>query len=88
MGSPRAALCHTIISPAPSSISSGGLAPLQSSCQVLPAEALALSSLLASEGSCLQLFLVRGRESDSPVLYKAGRVLLGTVLCSALAQES
>lgn len=66
MGSPRAALCHTVVSPAPSSISSGGLAPLQSSCQVLPGEAPALSSLLASEGSCLQLCLARGRESDSP----------------------
>lgn len=66
MGSPRAALCHTVISPAPSSISSGGLAPLQSSCQVVPGEAPALSSLPASEGSCLQLCLLRGRESDSP----------------------
>lgn len=66
MGSPRAALCHTVISPVSSSISSGGLAPLQSSCQVVPGEAPALSSLLASEGSCLQLCLVRGRESDSP----------------------
>lgn len=44
-GSHRAALCHTVSRPASSSISAGGLAPLQSSCRALPGEAPAPSSL-------------------------------------------
>lgn len=89
-GSAWAALCHTVISPASSSISSGGLAPLQSSCQVflclvrpqlcppsLPLKAAACSCARPGGGSLTAL-----------VPHKAGGVLLGTVLCSAPAQES
>lgn len=45
VGSHCAALCHTVSRPASSSISAGGLAPLQSSCQAMPGKAPAPSPL-------------------------------------------
>lgn len=89
-GSHRAALCHTVSRPASSSISAGGLAPLQSSCRAMPGEAPDPSSppsLAAAARSCAW---PGGGSLTAPVPSKAGRVLLGTMflLCPSRGKLS